>query len=79
MSCRSPLAVRVLFTRGPAADGAAPVSQASDRNVLEVATASSGAPALSTVVAASAISVSSQSRSMATPRRPGGSSGSHSR
>jgi hypothetical protein len=79
MSCRSPLAVSVLFTRGPKADGAAPVSRASERNVLDVATVRSGSPALRMAIAASLSSVASQSRSIATRRRPGGSSGSHSR
>src|SRR5882757_6941465 len=79
MSCRKPAAVSVLFTRGPAPEGAAPVSRANDRNVFEVATVRSGAPASSTLAPASAISVASQSRNIATRRRPGGSSGSHSR
>ena len=79
MSWRRPLLVRTRLTRGPAADGAAPVSRASDRNVFEVPTARSGAPALRTALAASAISLSSQSRSIDTRRRPGGSSASHSR
>ena len=48
MSCLRPFAVRVRFTRGPAADGAAPVSRASERKVFDVATARSGAPASST-------------------------------
>ena len=78
MSCLNPAAVNVLFTRGPAPDGAAPVRRANDRNVFEVATVRSGAPASSTLAPASAISVASQSRSIATRRRPGGSSGSHS-
>ena len=51
MSCLRPAAVNVRFTRGPAPDGAAPVSRASDRNVFEVATASSGVPAANTFVA----------------------------
>ena len=79
MSCLRPVAVSVLFTRGPAPEGAAPVSRASDRNVFDVATARSGLPASSISAPASASSVASQSRSIATRRRPGGSSGSHSR
>ena len=79
MSCLRPFAVSVRLTRGPAADGAAPVSRASDRKVFDVATARSGLPASIILAAASAISASSQSRSMPTRRRPGGSSASHSR
>ncbi len=79
MSCLRPVAVSVRLTRGPAPDGAAPVSRARDRNVFDVATARSGGPASSIPAPASASSVASQSRSMATRRRPGGSSGSHSR
>ena len=79
MSCRKPLAVRVRLARGPSADGAAPVRRASERNVFELPTARSGAPARRTVLADWVSSVSSQSRSIATRRRPGGSSGSHSR
>ena len=42
MSCLSPLAVKVRFTRGPAPEGAAPVSRANERKVLDDATARSG-------------------------------------
>lgn len=45
ISCRSPLAVRVRLTRGPAPEGAAPVRRARDRKVLEVPTRRSAAPA----------------------------------
>src|SRR5699024_791498 len=44
ITCRRPDAVSVRSTRGPADDGAAPVSLASMRNVLEVADARSGSP-----------------------------------
>ena len=47
--------VRTRFTSGPWFDGAAPVMRASCRNVLDVATALSGAPYLSTVPTSRAI------------------------
>src|SRR3984893_18844037 len=49
INCRRPVAVNVLFTRGPAPEGAAPVSRASDRTVFHDATAHSGGPALTRV------------------------------
>src|ERR1700742_3716 len=48
MSCLRPFAVSVRFTRGPAADGAAPLRRANERNVFEVAPARSASPASST-------------------------------
>ncbi len=62
MSWRNPGSVSTRRTRGPAEDGAAPLSRASERNVFEVATTRSGSPCLATFLATDASSSASHSR-----------------
>jgi len=69
----SPSSVRTRGTRGPAPDGAAPVSRASDRRVFEVPTTQSAAPAAHTRSATAATAGSIRSASAAISLLDGGS------
>lgn len=73
VSWRRPLSVSTRLTLGPAEDGAAPVSLARVRKVLELATARSGAPLLRSTRATSASSSVSQSLVALISRWVGGS------
>src|SRR5207302_1116756 len=63
ISCRRPVSVSTLRALGPREEGAAPVSRASERNVLEVATVRSGGPILVILRATLPSSSASHSRS----------------